>query len=154
MRKILIDVGVIFLLLFSTNVQSLASDNLIYACTNKEKIRIVVSPSECRKNETAIYWNMVGPQGPKGDKGEQGIAGLDGVNCWDLNENLTCDTEEEDKNNDGICNASDCQGIPGSGSIQVYDADGQFVGILVDLLGDIIFPVLISHLIKPIFFPI
>jgi hypothetical protein len=83
-----------------------------------------------------------GEQGPKGDKGdkgdtgdtgatgppgEPGQAGTDGLHCWDLNENYSCDLETEDKNKDDICDVSDCHGL---GAIQVYDASDNFLGIL------------------------
>ncbi len=77
----------------------------------------------------------IGPQGPPGEvgpEGPQGIAGLDGIDglhCWDLNGNYACDLPDEDKNDDEECNVSDCQGQPGVGAIQVYDANGQYLGI-------------------------
>jgi len=40
----------------------------------------------------------------------QGEPGLD---CWDLNGNYECNLETEDKNEDGECNALDCQGPKG-----------------------------------------
>ena len=46
-----------------------------------------------------------------------------------MNRNRDCDLETEDKNNDSICDVSDCQGQPGIGAIQVYDANGQYLGI-------------------------
>lgn len=36
----------------------------------------------------------------------------DGISCWDLNGNNSCDTNE-DRNGDGICDALDCQGLNG-----------------------------------------
>jgi len=41
-----------------------------------------------------------------------GPSGADGLNCWDLNGSGTCDTETEDKTDDGTCDALDCQGQP------------------------------------------
>ena len=53
------------------------------------------------------------------------------IHCWDLNENYTCDIETEDINNDGKCNALDCQieepyyAIPQqTGQTICYDVDG------------------------------
>jgi hypothetical protein len=31
------------------------------------------------------------------------------LHCWDLNENYVCDIDTEDMNNDGKCNARDCE---------------------------------------------
>jgi hypothetical protein len=76
----------------------------------KGKFRVVESPDQCRHNETAISWNEVGPQGlqgPKGDKGDTGAQGPRGYTGY--------------------------QGPPGPqgppGAIDVYDADGQYLGI-------------------------
>jgi hypothetical protein len=79
MRKAFIATGVIILVLVVTNFQSYAED-LIYGCIKKYngKLRVVGSPTECRKLEIAIYWNKVGPQGPKGDKGDKGDTGAIG----------------------------------------------------------------------------
>jgi len=40
-------------------------------------------------------------------------AGTAGLSCWDLNGNGDCNLGTEDKNNDGICDALDCQGPKG-----------------------------------------
>lgn len=59
-----------------------------------------------------------GDQGPQGEMGEPGDTGLTGdpgdpgapgLSCWDLNANNVCDTSE-DVNDDGACDALDCQG--------------------------------------------
>ena len=47
-----------------------------------------------------------------GDPGAPGEDGADGLSCWDLNEDYTCDTEE-DINDDAICTALDCKGEMG-----------------------------------------
>jgi hypothetical protein len=75
-----------------------------------------------------------GPQGPQGEPGVDGQAGTDGLNCWDLNGNRDCDLLTEDKNNDSICDASDCQGKPGIGAILVYDSGSpqQYLGFLLE----------------------
>ncbi len=54
-----------------------------------------------------------GPQGHTGAMGQTGPAGTDGLNCWDLNANSTCDLATEDTNTDGICDTADCQGPQG-----------------------------------------
>ena len=74
MRKALIATGVILLVLVVTSLQSIAEDNVIYSCVDKGgKFRIVNTPNDCKDSETAIYWNVVGPQGEPGPQGEQGL---------------------------------------------------------------------------------
>ena len=43
-----------------------------------------------------------------------------GIPCWDLNGNLNCDAGE-DKNNDGECDASDCQTTSGQAGTACWD---------------------------------
>jgi hypothetical protein len=49
-----------------------------------------------------------GATGPPGSDGVDGINGTDGIHCWDLNGNGACDLAEEDLNDDGECNVTDC----------------------------------------------
>lgn len=59
------------------------SNNTVQGCYNNKTgvLRKVNSPSDCDSKETAISWNVVGPQGvsgpqgPKGDKGDAGPGG-------------------------------------------------------------------------------
>ncbi|HSB49780.1 MAG TPA: MopE-related protein [Nitrosopumilaceae archaeon] len=73
-----------------------------------------------------------GPQGPQGEQGEQGPPGTpgddgqDGLSCWDLNENQSCDFEE-DVNAPAGCDALDCQGPPGQGISSQQCQDGYYV---------------------------
>ncbi|HSF15090.1 MAG TPA: MopE-related protein [Vicinamibacteria bacterium] len=66
---------------------------------------------------------QAGPQGADGTPGPDGMDGVDGApgfSCWDLDENLTCDPAQEDKDGDGSCTPVDCigprgpQGDPGA----------------------------------------
>jgi len=41
-------------------------------------VRLVAIAGNCRKDETAVSWNTVGPVGPQGAQGIQGVAGRDG----------------------------------------------------------------------------
>lgn len=56
-----------------------------YACQNiglKSLYNVVISPSaplECKKGDTAVQWNQVGPMGPQGEPGPQGPQGEPGV---------------------------------------------------------------------------
>lgn len=133
MRKLFIAMGLIVALLGVTSIQSFAEDNVIYGCIDKTgKLRIVSDPNGCNlKKETSIPWNQTGLQGPPGEPGEPGPAGEDGLACWDLDANGTCDLATEDKNDDGECDARDCQGEPGP--LNVYSAKDEFLGMLVDL---------------------
>jgi hypothetical protein len=65
----------------------LASDgasHMIHACVQQgsQHVRLVTANEPCRRPETRVTWNIVGPQGPKGDpgvKGDTGAAGEPGV---------------------------------------------------------------------------
>ncbi len=62
------------------------SGRQIYACVNKGnplgstqgRIRIVSEPGLCRRNETPLSWNQLGPAGPTGPQGPQGETGAQG----------------------------------------------------------------------------
>ena len=63
-----------------------AASNVLFACVKTKKnddgegqIRMVSTLAECKKNETGIQWNVVGPQGPQGIQGIQGIQGVPGI---------------------------------------------------------------------------
>lgn len=58
------------------------------------------------------------PEGASGATGATGTTGASGLNCWDLNENNSCDLLTEDQNNDGACSAIDCQGAANIPSIE------------------------------------
>jgi len=98
-----------FMLIVTGMVCHANDTNLITGCYKKQngQLRIVESSNECLPSEISISWNA------KGDKGDQGPVGINGLNCWDLNANGVCDLESEDKTQDGICDALDCQGPPG-----------------------------------------
>jgi hypothetical protein len=62
---------------YAATTQS-SNTSVIYACLTKEddhSLRIVDANTVCKKHETKIFWNVVGP---KGDKGDPGIAGPTG----------------------------------------------------------------------------
>jgi len=71
--------GLAFLLWRATPVAAQTNNNTIYACVNPDgDVRIVDSTERCRRHETRIRWNVVGPQGPAGAPGPQGPAGPQG----------------------------------------------------------------------------
>jgi len=103
MRKIFIICNLVFAILLMIQTETLAQ--VINACANHGNgtLRLVNSPEDCKPMETAISWNTGGIQGPPGPAGTA---------CWDFNGNGQCDSDE-DKNGGG-CDASDCQGAPGT----------------------------------------
>ena len=52
----------------------------IHACADHEGfLRLVTSSQECRRNETVVQWNVVGPAGPTGAAGLRGATGATGL---------------------------------------------------------------------------
>ena len=57
-----------------------AATQTINACVGGDgQFQLVAIAGNCRRNETALSWNTVGPAGPAGAVGPQGIAGRDGL---------------------------------------------------------------------------
>lgn len=54
------------------------SNGVINACYNDRSIGQLRISDNCRRNETAISWNQIGPQGIQGERGPQGIQGEPG----------------------------------------------------------------------------
>ena len=90
-----------------------------------------------------------GEMGPEGPPGIAGLDGIDGLHCWDLNENYACDLPDEDKNDDDICDVSDCQGPPDIGYKGMYDGNGIFLGYCLNDFG---LPFAMESKILPSFF--
>lgn len=119
MKKTSILAGALFLLTFTVS-HGFANDVIIHGCYQKSsrQLRVVTDPAGCKNNEVYLYWNQVGPQGkqgvagPIGPQGPQGYSGVTGLSCWDLDGDDYCDLED-DINNDGTCDALDCQGPQG-----------------------------------------
>jgi hypothetical protein len=113
MKKSIAIAGMILAFLLVSGFHFRAQGNEIYGCYQKEngQLRIVSKSSACRSSEIAISWNKVGPQGPAGPEGPQGPVGPAGSNAV----------------------APQAKTEPGP---RVYDANGQFLGILPsDLYG-------------------
>ena len=60
-------------------VDFVSDGNTIYACVNHGgKIRSVECLDACKRNESLLEWNIVGPEGPQGDTGPSGADGAQG----------------------------------------------------------------------------
>ena len=57
--------------------QDLGETAVIHACKHPSGgwLRQVSSPTQCRRRERAVSWNIAGPRGDKGDPGEPGAPG-------------------------------------------------------------------------------
>jgi hypothetical protein len=109
----------------------------INTCINKRSgaMRAVTDPAQCRKTERPLSWSTVvgvpgpqgpaGPQGPKGDIGLVGPIGLQGLQGVQGPQGMQ-----------GAKGDTGSQGVPGPMGppgqvIQVYDAAGQYLGVLM-----------------------
>jgi len=66
---------------YATQLVTSAPTSIIRACVKQNgSLRLVDTASECdKKNETAISWNVYGPQGDVGPRGPQGLTGPQGA---------------------------------------------------------------------------
>jgi hypothetical protein len=81
-NKFLLGGGILLFLLVLVVGTAYADTNggVINACVKDNgQVRIVNQASDCKNQETYIYWNIVGPQGPKGDTGATGLQGAQGL---------------------------------------------------------------------------
>jgi len=82
-NRLLIILGLVLFLLGASATwvfaQTVSGDGMINACVNPNDgtIRIVSDPV-CKKNESLLSWNIMGPKGDKGDPGPTGPAGPQG----------------------------------------------------------------------------
>jgi hypothetical protein len=60
--------------------QSEAPSTVIHACKHPSGgwLRQVSGPTQCRRRERAVSWNVAGPKGDKGEPGEPGASGAPG----------------------------------------------------------------------------
>jgi type VI secretion system secreted protein Hcp len=81
-RKLVFGVGFVALVVagFATYAWAASSaGQTINACVNNDgNLRLVPAVSNCRRAETPLSWNTVGPAGPQGLPGVQGQTGLTG----------------------------------------------------------------------------
>jgi len=80
-RRLAIGAALVAVLAAAATTYALAASGAsttqtLNACVDREgTVRLVAVAGQCRKGETAVSWNTVGPQGPQGP---QGLAGRDG----------------------------------------------------------------------------
>jgi hypothetical protein len=134
MKKLTIVAGTIFAMLCFWGFDCYAQVNVIHGCYQKHTgyLRIVKNASACHHSENSISWNISGPTGPKGPQGPAGPAGPPGLQ--------------------GPAGPAGPPGpqVKAEKIPRVYDAKGQFLGILPgDLYGFI--SVFIPDLSKFIF---
>ena len=103
---------------------AVAADNgpeQIYACANPAgQPRIVDSADDCKKQETSLVWNIVGPAGPQGEQGIQGDQGVQGPQG-----DTGVDGAHGAPGADGTNGADGADGAPGAdGTNGVDGADG------------------------------
>jgi type VI secretion system secreted protein Hcp len=83
-RRIAIGAALVAVLAAAATTYALAASGAsttqtINACVNGEgNIRLVSAAANCRRGESPISWNTVGPAGAPGTQGLQGVAGRDG----------------------------------------------------------------------------
>ena len=69
MKKIFLALGLIFVFLVATNIQSIAQADKICACVNKNGKMRFTDSGKCKKKERLICWDAEGQQGPAGADG-------------------------------------------------------------------------------------
>jgi hypothetical protein len=79
-HKFWVAIELALILILTVNIagsQAQGDSPTYFACINKSSgsIRIVTSSTSCKKNETKISWNQIGPQGPQGEPGPAGPPG-------------------------------------------------------------------------------
>jgi hypothetical protein len=70
-----------FLMTVSSSANAQGANGTIYICVslNNWQLRHVSNPSECKRNEVSVLWNIKGQKGDKGDPGPAGPAGRQGL---------------------------------------------------------------------------
>lgn len=97
-----------------------AGAQVIQACVAGDgTVRIVSSGTACKRSETSISWNQIGPQGPQGTQGPQGPQGIPGPQGLTGPQGAT-----------GATGPAGPQGPAGVSSPIVLDATGKEVGRL------------------------
>jgi hypothetical protein len=74
MSRFFLGVAVFFEMAIWTSV-ALGANNTVFACVKNSNgaVRIVGPNGHCKDSESAMQWNITGPQGPTGPTGSQGV---------------------------------------------------------------------------------
>jgi large repetitive protein len=77
MKTVIFAAGVIAVALAGTALGQSEAPSVIHACKHPSGgwLRQVSGPTQCRRRETAVSWNIAGAKGDKGDPGEPGPPG-------------------------------------------------------------------------------
>jgi hypothetical protein len=88
-RKMFFILGLVLIFLAASATwvfaQAIIGDGVINACVLKDGTLYITSTGTCKKTETLLTWNIMGPQGPQGEvgpagpEGPQGLTGADGA---------------------------------------------------------------------------
>ena len=76
--QMIISVLAFILIVFGFATDALAQQLFACARNNNGQLRLASGPGQCDGNETAVSWNIAGPQGPAGPAGPQGPEGPEG----------------------------------------------------------------------------
>jgi len=97
-----------------------AAAGVINACVAKTGAVRIITSGTCKKKETPLTWNTIGPQGPTGPQGPSGASGPQGPTG-------TAGTT----GSSGPAGPSGPTGPAGIGAHQVVDSLGQVVGMVI-----------------------
>jgi hypothetical protein len=113
------------IVLSTINLASAAGDTTIKACADKKTGAMrYIAKGKCKKTETLLSWNQMGPQGQSGvtgAKGDAGTAGTNGTNgATGTNDTKVTNTNSQIKNICGVDGTTACavgQRGPGGGIV-------------------------------------
>jgi collagen triple helix repeat protein len=132
------------------------AQQVIYGCYNSSNgnLRIVSQITACSGNETAINWNVIGPQGPAGPTGATGATGAMGPAGPQGVTGSTGPTGPQGPTGptgaigpQGPTGPQGPQGIPGT-TLHIYDGSNQDLGLLVQADNLIFYNTSLQQLIR------
>jgi hypothetical protein len=127
MKRLAFVVGTVLFFLVACSSPCQAQGNVINGCLNKKTGALRIA-SACNKSETRISWNQTGPKGDPGQPGppgNDGLPGKDGLPGMPGKDGLP-----------GMPGKDGLPGPPGPGVLQVYDVNGQSLGMYAGFEGD------------------
>jgi hypothetical protein len=82
-KRFVLVLGLVVVMLMTSATIALAEaattgDGTISACVLKDGTLYITDNATCKRTETLLTWNIVGPQGPQGEQGPQGLQGEQG----------------------------------------------------------------------------